>query len=61
MKFIYRFHANVERPLILSGQALQVGIIGKTSTLPKHGDIILNSMSQTRGEWNSLILSRADF
>ena len=38
-----------------------VGVIGKTSTLPKHGDIILNSMIQTREKWDSLVLSRADF
>ena len=56
MKFIYRFHANVKRP-----QDYQVGVIGRTSTLPNHGDIILKSMSQTRGEWNSFVLSRADF
>ena len=56
MKFVYRFHANVN-----VHYDYQVGVIGKTSTLPKHGDIILNSMSQTRGEWNSLVLSRADF
>ena len=29
--------------------------------LPKHADIILNSMTQTREKWDSLVLSRADF
>ena len=36
-------------------------IIGKTLTLHKHEDIMLNSMNQTREKWDSLILSRADF
>ena len=39
---IYRFHANIERQLKLSGY------IGKKSTLLKHEDIILNSLTQTR-------------
>ena len=56
MKFIYHLNTNFECP-----QRLSVGVIGRTSTLPNHGDIILNSMNQTRGEWNSLVLSRADF
>ena len=33
----------------------------KTSTLPKHEDIIQNSMSQTREKWESIVLSRDDF
>ena len=49
-------NANVERRL-----RLHVGVIGKTSTLPKHGGIILNSMIQTREKWDPLVLSRADF
>ena len=39
----------------------EVGVIGKTSTLPKNGDVILTHMSQTKGERNSLVLSRAAF
>ena len=39
----------------------QVEIIGKTATLPKHRDIILNSMSQTREKWNSDVFKRADY
>ena len=34
---------------------------GKTSTLPKHGDVILNSMSQTGEKRDSLVSSRVDF
>ena len=56
MKFNYRFYANVETPLRLSGWTYD-----RTLTLPLHGDIILNSMRQTREEWNSHVLSRADF
>ena len=40
---------------------LEGRIIGKTLTLPKHEDIIINSMTQTREKWNSLALSRTDF
>ena len=50
------FHANVERRLKLEGR-----IIGKFLTLPKHEDIILNSMTQTREKWNFLVLTRANF
>ena len=39
----------------------QARIIGKTLTLPKHEDIILNSMIETREKLDSLDLSRADF
>ena len=37
--------------------------MGKTLTLPEHGDIILNTMSQKRKKWVSLVfvLSRVDF
>ena len=42
-------------------QDYQVGVIGRISTLPKHGDIILNSTSQSKEKWVSLVLSRADF
>ena len=41
---------------------LQSRIVGKCLTLPKHEGIILNSMTQTtRGKWDFLVLSRADF
>ena len=40
---------------------IKIRIIGKTLPLPRHGDIILNSMTQTREKWDSLVLSRADF
>ena len=33
----------------------------KTLTLPKYGDMILNSMTLTRGKCNSLVLSKPDF
>ena len=36
----------------------RVRIIGKTLPLPRHKDIILNSMTQTKEKWDSL--SRAD-
>ena len=39
----------------------QARIIEKTLTLFEHEDIILNSMTQTREKWDSLVLSRADF
>ena len=39
----------------------QVGVIEKTSTLLKHGDIILNSMSQAKEKWDSLVLGRTNF
>ena len=55
MQLIYRFHAKVERPLRLSGWSYR-----KNFNFTKHEDIILNSMGQTRGEWNSIVLSRAD-
>ena len=42
MKFIYRFHVNV-------------GVIRTTSTLPKHGDIILNSMSKQEKNGTPLV------
>ena len=35
--------------------------MGKTSTLPEHGDIILNSTNQTRGECNSLVWAELTF
>ena len=40
---------------------LEGRIIGKFLALPKHEDIILNSMTRTRKKWNSMVLSRADF
>ena len=46
---------NVERRLRFEGR-----IIRKFLTLPKHEDEILNSMTQTRKKWNSLVLSKAD-
>ena len=39
----------------------QVKVIGKTLTLLKQKDIILNSMTQTREKWDSLAFSRGDF
>ena len=39
----------------------QVKVIGKTLTLLKQKDIILNSMTQTREKWDSLVFSRGDF
>ena len=39
----------------------QVRVIGETSSLRKHGDVILNSMSQTKEKWDPLVLIRADF
>ena len=39
----------------------QVRVIGETSPLRKHGDVILNSMSQTKEKWDPLVLIRADF
>ena len=36
-------------------------VIEKTLTLPKHEDIMLHSMTQTREKWQSIVLSRADF
>ena len=36
-------------------------IIGKALTLPKQEDITLNSMTQTREKWDSLVLSKGDF
>ena len=33
----------------------------KTLSLPKYGDIILNSMTQTREKWESKVLGRPDF
>ena len=53
MKFIYRFHANVECRLRLSGWSYR-----------KNFDFTQTwgySMSQTRKKWDSLVLSRADF
>ena len=46
---------NVERRLRLEGR-----IIRKFLTLAIHEDVILNSMTQTRKKWNSLVLSRDD-
>ena len=37
-------------------QDYQVGVIGRIPTLPKHGDIILKSTSQSREKWDSLVL-----
>ena len=56
MKFKYRFYGNVETPLRLSGWTYRWNF-----DFTLHGDIILNSMSQTTEEWNSHVLSRADF
>ena len=39
----------------------QVSVIGKTLTLLKQEDIMLNSMTQTGEKWDSLVLSRGDF
>ena len=39
----------------------EVKVIGKTLTLLKQKDIILNSMTQTREKWDSLVSSRGDF
>ena len=39
----------------------QVRVIGKTLTLLKQEDIMLNSMTQTGEKWDSLVLSRGDF
>ena len=39
----------------------QVRVIGKTLTLLKQEDIMLNSMTQTGGKWDSLVLSTGDF
>ena len=39
----------------------EVKVIGKTFTLLKQKDIILNSMTQTREKWDSLVSSRGDF
>ena len=52
----FSFHGNVKRRLRLEGR-----IIGKISTLPKHEDIVLNSITQTKEKCTSLVLSRADF
>ena len=38
-----------------------VRVIGKNLTLPKHEDIILNSLTQVREKWVSLFLRRANF
>ena len=38
----------------LTSTRLEGGIIGKTLTMPKQEDIILNSMTQTKEKWNSL-------
>ena len=42
-------------------QDYQVRVIGKTSTLPEHGDTVLNTMGQKREKWDSLVLGRANF
>ena len=39
----------------------EVKVIGKTFTLLKQKDIMLNSMTQTREKWDSLVFSRGDF
>ena len=39
----------------------QVKVIGKTLTLLKQKDIILNSMTQTREKEDSLVFSSGDF
>ena len=52
MKFIYRVHANVEFRLRWSGWSYR-----EKFDLSKHGNIILNSMNQTREKWYSLVVS----
>ena len=44
MKFIYRFHANIERPL-----HCQVGVIGRISILPNHGDGAITKVEKSAG------------
>ena len=39
----------------------QVRVIGKTLTLLKQEDIILNSITQTGEKWDSLVLNRCNF
>ena len=56
IKIIYRFHRNVELKLSVSDWSYQ-----KKFPLPKRRDMSLNSMSQTKGKWHMLILSRPDF
>ena len=45
----------------LKSTRLEGRIIGNTLNLPKHEDVILNSMTQTREKLDSFVLSRADF
>ena len=40
---------------------LRLKLSEKTLTLPKHGDVILNTMTKTRKKWDSLVLSEPEF
>ena len=40
---------------------LRLKLSEKTLTLPKYGDIILNTMTKTREKWVSLVLSEPEF
>ena len=42
-------------------QDYQVRVTGKTLTLLRQEDIVLNSMTQRGEKWDSLVLSRGDF
>ena len=56
MEFIYVFMETLK-----VDYDCQVRVIGETSPLRKHGDVILNSMNQTKEKWDPLVLIRADF
>ena len=45
----------------MSTKSVRVELSEKFLSLPRHGDIILNSMTQTREKWDSHVLSRPDF
>ena len=56
----HKIHLPFSCKLWTSTGDCHVWIIEKTSTLLKHEDIILNSMSQTKEKWDSLVLGRAN-